>query len=113
MSSAPSTVAGGAQGYMLLNGGDSVAPILVQWGRVTVTPSQANTLFSQKINFNYQFNGIPFVSTEKASSAPDTVFANAGDITANGFSIYLKRPTATATSIMWVAIGNGTNALPE
>lgn len=113
MSSAPSTVAGGAQGYMLLNGGDSVAPILVQWGRVTVTPSQANTLFSQKVNFNFEFTGIPFVSTEKATSAPDSVFANAGDITASGFTIYLKRPTATATSIMWVAIGNGSNALPE
>lgn len=113
MSSAPSTVAGGAQGYFLLNGGDSVDPILVQWGRVTVTPTQANTLFSQKVNFNFQFSGLPFVSTEKASSAPDSVFANAGDITASGFAIYLKRPTATATSIMWVAIGNGTNALPE
>jgi hypothetical protein len=113
MSSAPSTVAGGAQGYMLLNGGDSVNPVLVQWGRVTVTPTQANVLFSQKVNFNFQFSGIPFVSTEKASSAPDSVFANAGDITSSGFTIYLKRPTATATSIMWVAIGNGTNALPE
>jgi hypothetical protein len=113
MSSAPSTVAGGGQGYMLLNGGDSVAPILVQWGRVTVTPTTANAVFKQTINFMYQFSGLPFVSTEKASSAPDTVFANAGDITANGFSIYLKRPTATATSIMWVAIGNGSNALPE
>lgn len=113
MSSAPSTVAGGAQGYMLLNGGDSVAPVLVQWGRVTVTPTQANTLFSQKVNFNYQYSGLPFVSTEKASSAPDSVFANAGDITASGFSIYLKRPTATATSIMWMAIGNGTASLPE
>lgn len=113
MSSAPSTVAGGGQGYMLLNGGDSVAPILIQWGRVTVTPTTANALFKQTINFMYQFSGLPFVSTEKASSAPDTVFANAGDVTDSGFSIYLKRPTATATSIMWVAIGNGSNALPE
>ena len=113
MSVAPSTVAGGQQGYLLLNGGDSVAPVLIQWGRVTVTPTTANVLFKQSINFNYQFLGLPFVSTEKSSSAPDTVFTNAGDITNTGFSIYLKRPTATATSIMWVAIGNGTNALPE
>ena len=113
MSSAPSAVAGGGQGYMLLNGGDSVSPILVQWGRVTVTPTAANTLFTQKVNFMYQFNGLPFVSTEKSSAAPDTVFANAGDITSDGFNIYVKRPTATATSIMWYAIGNGSNALPE
>ena len=113
MSTAPSTIAGGAQGYLLLNGGDSAVPVLVQWGRVTVTPTQANTLFSQKVYFNYQFSGIPFVASEKSSSAPDSVFANAGDITDGGFTIYLKRPTATATSIMWLAIGNGTNALPE
>lgn len=113
MSSAPSTVAGGGQGYMLLNGGTSVNPILIQWGRVTVTPTAANTLFKQTVNFNYQFSGLPFVSTERASSAPDTVFACAGDVTESSFAIYLRRPTATATSIMWVAIGNGSNALPE
>lgn len=113
MSSAPSTVAGGGQGYMLLNGGDSVAPVLVQWGRITVTPDSANTLKSQKVNFMYQFSGLPFVGSDKASSAPDTVFANVGDITSEGFTIYLKRPTVTATSILWFAIGNGSNALPE
>lgn len=113
MSSAPSTVAGGAQGYALLNGGDSVTPILIQWGRVTVTPTAANTLFKQKVNFNHQFSGLPFISTEKASSAPDSVFNCAGDVAEDSFAIYLRRPTATATSIMWVAIGNGTNALPE
>lgn len=113
MSSAPSTVAGGAQGYMLLNGGDSAVPILFQWGRVTITPTAANTLTSHNVNFNYQYSGIPFVCSDKATSAPDTVFANVGDITAAGFTIYLKRPTATATSILWMALGNGTNALPE
>lgn len=113
MSSAPSTVAGGGQGYMLLNGGDSVAPVLVQWGRVTVTPTTANEIFTQKVNFLYGFTGLPFVSTETTTSAPDTVFANAGNVTSDGFTIYLKRPTVTATSIIWVAIGNGTNALPE
>lgn len=112
MSSAPSTVAGGAQGYMLLNGGDSATPILLQWGRVTVTPTAANALTSYKVNFNFGYSGIPFVCSDKASSAPDTVFANVGDVTATGFTIYLKRPTATATSILWMALGNGTNALP-
>lgn len=113
MSSAPSTVAGGAQGYMLLNGGDSAVPILIQWGRVTFTPNAANTVASQNVNFNFQFSGLPFVCLDKATSAPATVFANVGDITANGFTIYLQRPTVTATSIVWLAVGNGSNALPE
>lgn len=113
MSSAPSTVAGGGQGYMLLNGGDSVAPILLQWGRVTVTPDTANVVKSFPINFIWRYQGIPLVCSDKATSAPASVFANAGDITSTGFTIYLQRPTATATSILWYAIGNGTDALPE
>ena len=113
MSSAPSTVSGGAQGYMLLNGGDSVAPILVQWGRVTVTPDSANVTKSAPVNFLYSYSGLPFICTEKSTSAPSTVFANAGDITSTGFNLYVQRPTVTATSVLWYAIGNGTNALPE
>lgn len=113
MATAPSTVAGGAQGHLLINGGENATPILLQWGRVSITPTAANTLTSQKVNFSQQFVGLPFVCSDKATSAPDTVFANVGDVTANGFTIYLKRPTATATSILWYAIGNGSNTLPE
>lgn len=113
MSSAPSTIAGGGQGYLLLNGGTSVAPILLQWGRVTITPDSANVVKKQEVNFMYQYSGLPFVGSDKASSAPSTVFANVGDITANGFSLYVQRPTVTATSVLWFAIGNGSNALPE
>ena len=112
MSSAPSTVAGGGQGYMLLNGGDSVAPILLQWGRVTVTPDTANEVKSQKVNFMYGYSGLPFVGSDKATSAPGSVSANVGDITSDGFNLYVQRPTATATSVLWFAVGNGTNALP-
>ncbi len=113
MSTAPSTVAGGSQGYLLLNGGASATPILIQWGRVTVTPETANTVMTADVYFNYSYQGLPFVSTEKATGGPATVFANAGDITTTGFKIYLQRPNIVATSVLWVAIGNGTNALPE
>lgn len=112
MSYAPSIVAGGQRGYFLINGGNS-QPILVQWGRVTITPTTANATTKQLINFDYQFQGIPIVKTEASTSAPSSVDVNAGDITANNFNIYLQRATATATSIMWFAIGNGTAVLPE
>lgn len=112
MSFAPSIVAGGQHGNLLLNGGNS-EPILIQWGRVTVTPTAANTVFKQAVNFSKQFKGIPAVFTEKSTGGPATVFANAGDITSTGFNMYLQRTSATATSIMWVAIGNGTDVLPE
>ena len=112
MSNAPSTVAGGAQGHLLLNGGDSVAPILMMWGRVNLTPTAANTTTSLKVNFTQQFTGIPFVCSDVASAAPAAIDVNVGDITADGFTIYLHRTTVTATSILWFAIGNGVNALP-
>lgn len=109
---APSIVAGGQQGRLLLNGGNS-NPILIQWGRVTITPTTANTVTKQAINFDFPYQGIPIVKTEPSTSAPSSVDENAGDITASGFNLYLQRATATATSIMWFAVGNGTNALLE
>lgn len=112
MSYAPSIVAGGQQGDLLLNGGNS-QPILIQWGRVSVTPSTANAVFKQAVNFLKPFKGLPTVFTEKSTGGPATVFANAGDITTTGFNMYLQRTTATATSIMWVAIGNGADVMPE
>ena len=112
MSYAPSIVAGGQQGNLLLNGGNS-QPILIQWGRVSVTPTAANTVFKQAVNFSKQYTGLPTVFTEKSTGGPATVFANAGDITSTGFNMYLQRTSVTATSIMWVAIGNGTDIMPE
>ena len=112
MASAPSTVAGGAQGQLLLNGGDSATPVLMQWGRVSMTPTAANALTTLKVNFTQQFTGLPFVCAGAATSGPASVDVAAGDITADGFTLYLQRATATATSILWYAIGNGSNALP-
>ena len=112
MSYAPSIVAGGQQGRLLLNGGNS-QPILIQWGRVSVTPTTANTVFKQAVNFAQQFKGMPTVFTEKATGVPAIVFANAGDITTTGFNMYLQRTSATATSVMWIAVGNGSDIMPE
>lgn len=109
---AESTVAGGLQGKLLLNGGNS-SPILIQWGRVNVTPTAANTVTKAPISFLNSYEGIPAVFTEMATSAPATIDISPGDITATGFNIYLQRTNTVATSIIWVAIGNGSNALPE
>lgn len=110
--SVPSALSNAGQGRLLLNGGDS-SPVMLQWGRVTVTPSSANVSEAFPVNFFYEYLGVPFVCLDKATSAPASVFANVGDITSGGFNIYLQRPTTTATSILWLAIGNGTNALLE
>jgi hypothetical protein len=109
---APSVVAGGQQGNLLLNGGNA-DPILIQWGRVSITPTAANTVTKSAINFIWGYQGIPAVFTEMSSGAPATIDISAGDITATGFNIYLQRTNTVATSIMWWAIGNGTPSLPE
>jgi hypothetical protein len=112
MSFAPSTVVGGLQGKLLLNGGNS-EPILIQWGRVSITPTGANVVTSLGVGFTNQFKGIPAVKTEAATSNPVTVDVNSGDVSSTGFNIYLQRTNTVATAIMWVAIGNGADVLPE
>jgi hypothetical protein len=109
---APSIVAGGTQGRLLLNGGN-VDPILIQWGRVSITPTTANATIKSPIKFVWGYQGVPAVFTEMSTSAPATIDISAGDVTATGFNIYLQRTNTVATSIMWWAIGNGTPSLPE
>ena len=104
----------GAKGYCLLNSGNDMAdPILIQWGKISITPTAANTLTKAQANFLYQFKGNPMVVTEIITNDVLTASANAYDITQNGFVVNLKRSNIVTTHIMWVAIGNGTNALPE
>ena len=112
MSYAPSIVAGGQRGRLLLNGGNS-DPILIQWGRVNITPSGANVTTKAAINFDFVYQGMPAIFTEMGTSAPATIDVAAGDISATGFNIYLQRTNTVSTSVMWWAIGNGTQALPE
>lgn len=112
MSFAPSSTVDGQQGYFLLNGGNS-QPILVQWGRVNITPSAANTPTIKEIYYNYPFVGYPVVKTEKISGDPSIVDACAYNVNNDRFSICIKRTNTVASSVMWVAIGNGSNALPE
>ena len=113
MSMLPAVVGDGQQGYFLLNGGESVTPVLVQWGRVNITPTSANTVTKQTVNFAYPFSSAPFVCSDKATGTPASVFANVGDVTKDSFSIYLQRSNTTSTAILWMAIGNGTASLPE
>lgn len=113
MSMLPSVVGDGPQGYFLINGGESVNPVLVQWGRVNVTPTTANAVTKQAINFTHQFSSAPFVCLDKATGTPASVFANVGDISKDGFVIYLQRSNTASTAILWMAIGNGTASLPE
>lgn len=111
---ASATADNGVKGYCLLNGGTDMAdPVLIQWGKLSTTPTAANTLSKTQVNFLYQFKGMPMVITDITTIELGTAFVTPYDITENGFVVNLKRPNVVATTILWVAIGNGTNALPE
>lgn len=110
---APSTVAGASlNGRLMLNGGNS-DPILVQWGRVNIVPTAANTVTKVPINLIYPYQGIPLIKTQAVTSAPATIDVDPGDITTTGFNIYLQRANTVSTSVVWFAIGNGTPSLTE
>ena len=113
MSMLPNITAGGPQGYFLLNGGDSATPVLVQWGRVSVTPTSANVVTKQAVSFTRQFSSNPFVCSDQATADPANVSSNVGDVSKNGFNIYLHRTNTTATTVLWLAIGDGTASMPE
>ena len=112
LASSPTMANDGARGYALLNGGNS-SPILLQWGKFSKVPEQANVATSQPVSFLYPFSGIPVVFMTALSLQGGSVEVSPEYITQDGFTAYLRRINVANTPIHWVAIGNGTNALPE
>ena len=112
MSTAPSMATTGNTGYFLLNGG-GIAPILVQWGRVHITPTAANTNAKVQVYFPYQYQGLPIVFTEKIASWSGTTHVSPEEITSDGVKLSAIRDNTSTIYCLWVAIGNGTNAMPE
>jgi hypothetical protein len=89
-------------GNFRLNNGFSI-----QWGKVSVTPTTANTTYNMAVKFPTAFSKKPAVFIIGQSSAPQ-VFSFAigqGGSDVDAFDIYINRTTATATSFHWVAIG--------
>ena len=112
MASIPSIATTGNQGYFLLNGGNS-NPVLVQWGRIHITPTAANTNTKVQIYFPFQYQGIPIVLCDRISSYPAVIQLSPEAITSDGVRISAIRDNTSPIYALWVAIGNGSNALPE
>ena len=98
-------------GYMLLNSGDNV-PVLIQWGKVTQTPTTANVSSPQQVTFLFEFANVPNVFLTPQSGLGVAVDVAADYITKSGFNSYLKRGNVAPTTISWIAIGDGSNAMP-
>lgn len=79
----------------------------IQWGKVSVTPTAANTTYNMAVKFPTAFSTKPNVFIVGQSSAPQ-VFSfsiGQGSTDVSAFDLYINRTTATATSFHWVAIG--------
>ena len=79
----------------------------IQWGKVSVTPTAANTTYNMAVKFPTAFSKKPAVFIIGQSSAPQNFsFAiGQGGTDVDAFDIYINRTTASATSFHWVAIG--------
>ena len=83
---------------------------LVQWGRVTITPSAANTVTSAKITFKKPFDNQPKVSADPNVSYPNLVTSSVGggttiDASKQSMIIYMTRTNTAATIFQWEAKG--------
>lgn len=79
----------------------------IQWGKVSVTPTAANTTYNMAVKFPTAFSKKPNVFIIGQSSVPQNFsFAiGQGGSDLDAFDIYINRTTASATSFHWVAIG--------
>lgn len=93
---------GANSGNFRLNNG-----FCIQWGKVSVTPTSANTTYNMAVKFPTAFSVKPNVFIIGQSSAPQ-VFSfsiGQGSTDVSAFDLYINRTTASATSFHWVAIG--------
>ena len=81
--------------------------LLLQWGKVSVTPTTANETIMKSITFVEEYDLLPSIFITPQTSAPNilTHSIGQGGTSTNGFSIYLNRTNTTATSFHWFAIG--------
>lgn len=81
--------------------------LLLQWGKVSVTPATANVTEQKEITFAEAYDLLPNIFITPQTSAPNilTFSIGQGGASKGGFSIYLNRTNTTATSFHWFAIG--------
>ena len=81
--------------------------LLLCWGNASITPT-ANTPTAKSITFPKSFSHTPAVICSPCSAVPGTKVLGVGasSITTTGCSLYVTRTNTTATSVLWLAIGD-------
>lgn len=96
-------------GELSVNNGTVRGEHGIQCGRVTITPSAANTPTYASVQFFPAFEQAPLVVASPLTAVPGTQVTGIGiaDISKNGCKIYLTRTNTTTTGIHWIAIERG------
>ena len=77
---------------------------LIQWGRVSITPTAANTITSQVIKFPVAYTSSPICQVSANSAAPN-ILTCSYTADADELTLSMTRTNTTATWISWTAFG--------
>ena len=87
--------------------------LLLQWGIVTITPTEANAATTQVVTFAQLFTADPLVMLTPITSVPENLSVGVIRTTSvvgdakQAIGVVLTRNGTTATGIQWLAIGPG------
>lgn len=92
----------GTSGYVKYASG-----LTIQWGSISITPTDVNTPTSVEVTFQIPYKSTPFVVTNPLTSYPGTVVtgACASNVNETCFYAVLTRTNIVSTGIRWLAIG--------
>ena len=77
---------------------------LIQWGRVSITPSAANTITSKEIQYPIAFGAPPVAQISPNAGVPNYLTCSYSS-NATGLTIHMTRINTTATWFSWIAVG--------
>lgn len=77
---------------------------LVQWGRVSITPTAANEVTEKAITFPLAYASTPSAQVTPVSTVPNRLTCSCG-VTTDGITVYMTRTNTTATTFAWTAFG--------
>lgn len=83
---------------------------LEQWGRVSITPTAANTVTSATIKFPKAYDKVPDIDAIPQANTPNAITCSVGggtttDEAKQGMTIYMTRTNTSATLFKWKAKG--------
>jgi hypothetical protein len=93
------------QGYIWYDDGT-----LIQWGRISITPTAINTDTTARLTYTYSYDSIPDRKTEVSSATPTVAKVTSGGgttvaLSKQGMNIYVNSSTTRAVTVDWSAIG--------